>query len=341
LPALIVIALATAVGAIGGSSASASSATEAAKVGPKKIGYIDVYAGASIEKRFFNAFKQGANHIGWTVQLQDAVGVPSNALTAMRTLVNGGVDAIVTSSIPAEWIRPAAAEAKRKKIPLINLITPATPGVFDGDIDENEVPFSVALANKVIRDFPNGAQIGVVYEGVIQAEVIRLRAIKRVFANSKIKIVATHDQPQTDAPGTAKTVTDMLNAKPGIAAFVLLSSIQPQYALAGLRTAGNKKAKVYGYYADSVNAALLASNKQFAAVVDSDIVKASYIGIGELLKKFSGGSIKARQLVDAKPVIITRSNLTPRLAKNEGPVAYSKIAPAFYRLWKSKYSVGP
>lgn len=322
------------------STGSASYKAPNAKVTGKTIGYLDVFASAPIEKRFYNAFKQAATHIGWTVQLQDAAGVAGTALTAAQSLINSGVAAIVTSSLPSEWIRPIAAMAKAKGIPIINLITKATPGVYNGDIDENEIPISTALAKRIIKDHPNGAKVGVLYEGVIAAEVARLAQLKKTFAGSKVQIVATHDQPQTDAPGSQKTAIDMLNANPGINVFITASDIEAPYVLAGLRAAGNKKVTVYSYYADSASSALLKTNSQYAAVVDSDIAKVGLIAISQLLKYFTGGTITPQQYVAEKPVIVTRAGVTAGELNEAGPVPFAKYSAPFFAQWKSTYGLG-
>ena len=321
-------------------AATSDAPAENTKVQGKKIGYIDVIAVAAIEKRWANAMEYAADRIGWEVQVLDAAGDPAKALNHFRNLTNSGVDAIVGSSIAAEWIRPAAAAAKAKDIATVQLITKASPGVWDADIDEDATAYSQALAERIKQDFPDGAKVGVLIEGVVAAEQQRLEVLKQEFEGSNIEIVAEEDIPLADQPSAQKATVDLMNAQPDIDVMISVSSVLVQYILPGLRTAGEKDVKVYSWYADSINAKLLQSNPQFVAVVDSDIAKASFIAIDELLKHFDGGEMTAQQNVEVEPKIVTKDDLNEAITRDEGPVPYEELIQPFLEKWQSEYGLG-
>jgi ABC-type sugar transport system substrate-binding protein len=343
LLASLVLALAVVVGC-GGSDdgdSSGNGGSASADVADKKIGWVDVIATSPIEQRWINAFKYATDEIGWSVEVQDAAGDPATALTATRNFINSGVDGIVNSSIASEWIRPAKANAESADIPLINLITEVSPGVYDADIDEDATEYSKALAEQIKEDYPDGAKLGVLIEGVIVAEQQRLKELKKALEGSNIEFVAEEDIPIADQPSANKATVDMMNANPDIDSIVAVSGVLPQYALPALRTLNDKDTTIYSWYADSLNYELMQRNPNFVAVVDSDIAKASFIAIDELLKDFTGEEMTEQQYVKVEPVIVTKEDLTPGMKKNEGPIPYSELIKPYLERWGADYGLGP
>jgi ribose transport system substrate-binding protein len=306
----------------------------------KKIGYLDVFGSAPIEVRFFKAFEAAAEGAGWSVQFQDAAGDQNKALTAARNFLNSGVDAIVCSSVPSEWLRPLLSEAQSKGVPLVEIITEMPPGVYDAQLTESAEKTSPMLAEAVQEDFPDGAEVGVTYEPEVPAEVQRLELLEKAFEGTNVEIVAVKEVPQIEAPAAQKAVVDMLNANPDISAFLALSDIQSSYALAGLRAARNKDALVYSWYADTTNVEQLKQDAQFSAVVDSDIARVGWLAVSELLTYFDGGEMTENQAVEVDPLIVRKDDLTPAMFEEEGPVPFSEIAPPFEGEWKTEFGIG-
>lgn len=306
----------------------------------KKIGYLDVFGAAPIEVRFFKAFEAAAEGANWDVQFQDAAGDQNKALTAARNFLNSGVDAIVCSSVPSEWLRPLLSEAQSKGVPLVEIITEMPPGVYDAQLTESAEKTSPLLAEAVQEDFPNGTEVGVTYEPEVPAEVQRLELLEKAFEGTNTKIVAVKEVPQIEAPAAQKAVVDMLNTNPKIGAFLALSDIQSSYALAGLRSAGNKDALVYSWYADTTNVEQLKQDPQFSAVVDSNIARVGWLAVTELLRHFSGEEMTPLQVVEVEPLIVRKADLTPAMFEEEGPVPFSEIAPPFEEEWSTEFGIG-
>lgn len=364
LLALAVAALALVAAGCGSSGSSSSSTSESesaekpeetetkeegeggtaggAELEGKKIGYLDVYASAPIEKRFYTAFTTAAEHVGWSVQLQDAAGEQEKAVAAARNFINSGVEAIVCSSVPSEWLQPIAAEAKSKNIPLVELITPGVPGVYTSEILEPEEETSAALAKRIEEEFPEGVEASYSLEPEIAAEPKRVEGLEAAFeeGSGKITIASTIEVAQIEQPAAQKAAIDTLNAHPGLGAIISASATQTPYLLAGLRSAGNSKVKLFSWYAESINAGLLQENPQLVAVVDSDIAKVGWVATGELLNFFSGGELEEQVFPETTPVIIEKADVTPGMLKNEGPVPFSKIGAPYYAEWKTKYGIG-
>jgi ABC-type sugar transport system substrate-binding protein len=356
---LMLLLSALVLAACGGGSSSSSSASSAepaettetgsggggasANLSGKKIGYVDIYAQGGVEQRFFNAFKQGAEHLGWTVELQDANSESEKALTATRTLINNGVDGIVFSSIPSEFIKPLQGELEANEIPTINLVSPATPGLFDAQLVENESQLSEGVVEAIENDFPNGVKLGIVNVSEIRACQERLEALEEQFKGSNVEIAAVTDKA-IEPTATTKTVVDMMNGNPEIGAIVYLSSTDPPYGISGLRSGGHASVKNYSYYAESTLTPLMIETPSFKAVSDSSIAKVSYQALGDLLQSFNGEEIGKKEIetVDAPAIVVTREiakEKAQELEQNEGPVPYAELAEPFYKEWETKYGI--
>jgi ABC-type sugar transport system substrate-binding protein len=354
---LLLVALcltASLVAACGSSSSSSSSseATEATEsestessggggageVAGKKIGYLDVFATAPIEIRFQNAFKEAASSLGWSVQVSDAAGEQEKALTAARSMLNSGVDAIVTSSVPGEWILPVLTEAESQGVPVIALITKEPPTGFTGQVLESQEATSEKMVEQIKEEFPQGGEVAIMFEEEQQSLIERTEFLEKGFEGTNIKVVATQNVPAAENSKAQKYTTDILNAHNNIAAFITTSDIISPEVLAGLRTAGNSETKVYGWYADSANVETMEGNpKQFVAIVDSDIAKAGWVAAGELASFFTGGTITKTQNVEIEPVIVTPADITPGMHAEEGPVPFKEIGAPFDKEWEAKY----
>lgn len=313
-----------------------------AEIEGKTIGYIDILGTAAVDIRFQNAFKEAASHLGWTVDYQDAQGEQEKTVTIARNMVNSGVDAIVTSSLPAEWILPVAPEAEAKNIPIMNIVAGEPGDVYTGQILEPQPPTAQKLSEQVVKEFPQGAEVGIFYAEEPPTQVKRKELLEKDFEGTKIKVVAAEAIPYVETSKVQKATVDILNSHPNISAFLTTADVQAPEVVGGLRTAGNSKVKVYSYYADSVNVGAMKENPtQFAGVVDSDVAIIGWSAADELAKYFAEGSeIKKLQEANLSPLIVTPSEITPAMEQEEGPVPFAQIGAPFYKEWETKYGVG-
>lgn len=356
LAALILFSVLVAACGGGSSSSSSSESTEtaetsetseggggsakASEVSNKKIGYLDVAGTAPIQIRFQKAFGEAAKKFNWSVQLQDAAGEAEKALTGARNLINSGVDGIVVADVPTEWLLPIVPELESKNIPIIETITKEPPGLYTGQVLESQEASSNKMAEKVEEDFPQGGEVAMMFEEEIPSLVERTEYLEKAFKGTNIKIVANQNVPIAENPKAQKYTTDILNAHPNLAAVITTSDIQSPEVLAGLRTAGNSKVKVYGWYADSANSETMKQNpKQFIAVVDSDIAKVMWISAEELATEFSGGEVEEIQFPEYEPLIIEPDGITPGMLAEEGPVPFAEIGAPFYKEWETKFGL--
>jgi ABC-type sugar transport system substrate-binding protein len=321
-------------------AATTAAATPNPKVTGKTVGFVDILGEAAVEKRFYGAFKDAAHRAGWSVQFVDGQGDPAKIAGAATNFVNSGVDAIVFNSVPGEMVKPAAKAAKAKGIPTINLVTPATPGIYDGDYDENEAVLTPPLAAKIKADYPNGAKLGLLEAQAITASRGRVSALKKALAGSNVKIVDEADLPEATPAAAGKAATDMLNAHPDIDAIVGIFDQFSAPALAAMKAEHKGNVKYYSFYADSVHVPLMKrANSPFVAVVDSDVAKVGFIAVDQLLKHFATGApVEGQTTPKITPVVVTKANL-PTGGPDEGPVPFSEIAKAYQAEWASKYGI--
>jgi ribose transport system substrate-binding protein len=348
---LLAVLVAAVVAAGCGSSSSSSSsettseaaATANPKVANKTIGFVDILGASAVEKRFYDAFTYAAQQAGWNVQFVDGEGKPSKILGATQNFVNSGVDAIVFNSVPAEYVKPAVKQAKAKGIPTINLVTPATPGTFEGDYDENEAVVTKPLAEKLKEDFPEGGKIGLLESQQISASRERVAALKQDLEGSSVEVVADGEVPfGSSASAAGKVTTDMLNANPEIEAVVGIFDQYSPAALAALKTSQASEVKFYSYYADSVNVPLMKRpGSPFVAVADSDIAKVGFYAVDQLLNHFATGApVAGASKIQITPLIVTKENL-PTGEPDEGPVPFKQLGEPYVAKWSAKYGIEP
>jgi ABC-type sugar transport system substrate-binding protein len=349
---LAVFAVAAVAAGCGSSSSSSSgssdktseaAATADPKVTGKTIGFVDIFGASAVEKRFYDSFTYAAGQAGWNVQFADGEGLPAKTLSAAQNFVNSGVDAIVFNSVPAEYVKPALKQAKAKGIPTINLITPATPGTYEGDYDENEAVVTKPLAEKLKEDFPEGAKIGVLESQQISASRERVTALKKGLEGSNVEIAAEGEVPfATSAVAAGKVTTDMLNANPDLSAIVGIFDQYSPAALAALKTSQQSNVKFYSFYADSVNVPLMKrAESPFVAVADSDIAKVGFYTVDQLLNYFATGTpIEGQTKIQITPLIVTKDNL-PTGEPDEGPVPFAELAKPYEAEWSKKYGIQP
>ena len=327
------------------SSSSTGASTTAAKpnekVTGKTIGFVDILGVAAVEKRFYKSFKFAAEKAGWKVQFVDGEGDPSKILGAAQNFVNSGVDAIVFNSVPGEMVKPATKQAKAKGIPTINLITQATPGIYDGDYDEDEAKLTPPLAEKIKKDFPNGAKLGLLEAQAITASRGRVDALKKGLKGSNVTIVDEADLPEATPQAAGKASTDMLNAHGDINAIVGIFDQFSSPALAAIKTLHKPNVKYYSFYADSVHVPLMKRpGSRFVAVVDSNIAVVGFYAVDQLLQHFATGKpVQAQANVPIEPVIITKDNLPTTTDPDEGPVPFADLAKPYHDKWAKQYGL--
>jgi ABC-type sugar transport system substrate-binding protein len=322
------------------STAAAKPAVNA-KVTNKTIGFVDILGVAAVEKRFYKAFKYAATQAGWKVEFVDGQGDPTKIAGAATNFVNSGVDAIVFNSVPGEMVKPAAKAAAAKGIPTINLVTPATPGIYSGDYDENEATLTPPLGAKLKHDFPKGAKIGLLESQAITASRSRVTALKKSLAGSNVTVEAEADLPEATPEAAGKASTDMLNAHPDLSAIVGIFDQFSSPAMAAIKTAQKPNLKYYSFYADSVNAPLMARpGSPFVAVVDSNVAEVGFIAVDQLLQHFATGKpVVAQEFPTLHPVVITKANLPTSTDPDEGPVPFATLAAPFLKKWATEYGL--
>lgn len=326
-------------GSSGGETSSSSSGSSPTDFSSKKIGYLNSSATTPFTERMANAFDYASKSIGWEVEEGDGAEEASKTLTAARTMLSSGVEAIVCAAIPAEWLRPIVAEAEAKHIPIIQLLTEEPPGVYTAQILEEQQAPGKALAEQAIKEHPEGGEVAIYDFGEFPALVERAEAVKAALEGTNLKVVAVQAEAAAESSKFKKDTVDLLTEHPNISVFVSVSESTTPEVLAGLRAAGNTSASVYGWYATSTLGELMETNKQFRAVVDSDIAKANWIAVEELLSYFSGGELKEKQVVEVEPVVVTKADITPGVKTNEGPVPFSEIGAPFEKEWATKYEI--
>ena len=84
------------------------------------IGYLQVLSASEAAQRLELTAKDAVDYLGWGWEYCDAEGVPDGMQTCLETLINEGVDAIVTDGTTVEVIVEGLARARAAGIPFVN-----------------------------------------------------------------------------------------------------------------------------------------------------------------------------------------------------------------------------
>lgn len=333
-------------------SQSTGRALKAASVRGKVIGYDDALASGAVQQRFYNTFVAAAKHVGWTVHLADANGSPQAAEQNAMTFVNSGVDALVVSSIPQTWIRPAMTAARQKGIPVI-LVGGASPpptNLFTALDAESESGLANAMGKFIIKvcdtefaklpSCPVAVQyVSANYQGLARYDAFRSE-IKKEKATHVDIVQAIDEGLASPIEDTQKATAAIIAAHPNLRILYDVYDYMTAPSISVLKEHHlTKQVKLYSFYADSVNLPLLRNpSTPLQGVVDGQIQVGSLVAVDQLLAKFSGRKMDVNEM--AKQTIGYSVYTKKNAPKQTPPTPYAKLSAPFYAKWQKLYGIG-
>ncbi|OWY10357.1 hypothetical protein B6V72_17225 [Thioclava sp. F34-6] len=258
-------------------------------VKPQKIGYVDLIAAGAMQRRYYSYFVAGAEALGWDVELQDAAGDPTKANTAAISLLNQGIDALVTSCADSAPMRPALQLAKEKGIPTVQIGCPMSDeAAWDLSLPIDDHAIGQALGKFVAAELGDGAKVGILGDTTILAGEIRGNGLKAGLEGKELEIVGERSVSLTDAVGdTRKTVSTYLTANPDLAAVIAVYDFFAPAAGNAIQSAGAEDTVVYSFFADAVNVPYMwAENSRLVAVADGPVEIVSLMAVDQLVRHF-------------------------------------------------------
>lgn len=194
------LAASLALAACGGSDSATevvvdtTAASEAIAKPELTIGYLQVLSASEAAMRIENAAKEAAALFGWGFESCDAQGTLEGMQTCGDTLVNKGVDVIITDGTPSGAIMAQIEAARAKNIPFINTGgTQATPGDFTASYNPNDGLMGEVLAKWIIANGKPGQIL--VHSNKDQWGIDREASLTAAIAGTEFTIADTVDTP--------------------------------------------------------------------------------------------------------------------------------------------------
>jgi ribose transport system substrate-binding protein len=275
--------------------AAAKAAGGKAQLPPgKKIGFLQIVGGIESADRVANATKAALQSVGYSMVLCDGQGDPAKWVTCGNSLIDQGVQGIVTTGVDPQSVAGPLKKAKEKGIPWISVAGETAPG-YNGTYGPDDRETGRVLSDyliKRINDQAGGKADIAVHDFPIPSIHVRTEELKKKLQGTDIKIAAeTTSDAANLIEGTRKTVNDQITKDPNLKAFWFAFDTAGQAG--GQAVAARFPGKEFPdrpltltFHADPASQALLRSG-QLDAVADVAYDVGSWVGVDQMLEYFA------------------------------------------------------
>jgi ABC-type sugar transport system substrate-binding protein len=346
---------AAAVDPVAAGNAAAAKEGGSAKLATKTLGLVNVVRASEAAQRLEKGARDAAHALGWKFIAIDAAGDPTKSEAAFVSLINQHVDAIIDLSNATSAITQGLAQARAKKIPVINIgghqdPSPNIEAQYYGD------PFALtaALDKYMFAHLPKHAKIAIFTTRILLDERERDAQLAKDAAAAGAKVVFTHAVDLANLNGDAQTAAHAaLLAHPDLNAF--WGDIDSELpVVAQVLKAAGKCGKVgnYNFYDDLVNLKTLKGGCA-TAVVSSPVGADGWAAVDQLAEFFArhksitsfpatwkqletkiyGADIRTGTAI----VVTDKSNLPPAGQYVRPTMDYTVF---FKAKWKKEYGIG-
>lgn len=323
---------ASAGGTVAGTTASGKSQGKiCVSVPPQTIGVVDLISSSPIDLLTDQAVEQAATDLGWKYQFVNSNANATTAIQAINTFVSEHVGLIVDTSWDAGPIRSGLLAAQKAHIPVVELAAGNNPSpLFAAMYNENETEMGKIVAQYIVDHVPN-ARIGDLSTNANYAGVLRQNALVSVVAatNGKAQIV---DNIQANLTNPGPQVQAELAAHPNINALYVVFDDMDVAVAAELRTLHKTNVKMYGYFTEASNLALMRSG-QIAALGTANLPLGGVVAIDQFLHHLKTGAAFNPNAVAAAGGLHYQVVTTPVVPFNNTQT----IAP-FLTKWAKEYA---
>ena len=253
------------------------------KAPAQKIGIVDLLAASPIDFLTDQATEAAANELGWKWTFNDSGYNASTANSQIIADISAGDTLIVTTSWDAADIAVGLKAAAAAKVPVVETAAgnlPAVgPGKFAAMYGENETLMGSILTNYIVKHVKN-ANIADLWTNANYAGVLRQNAVKSVVSHTKGATIGYTVNANLTAPQA--NIQAAFAADPKVNAVYLIFDDMNVAAAAELRTLHKTNVKIYGYFTEASNLALLKSH-QIAALATDNLPKTGIVAVDQFL----------------------------------------------------------
>ncbi|MQB07986.1 sugar ABC transporter substrate-binding protein [Agrobacterium tumefaciens] len=317
----------------------------------KTLGILQLNAQAEVAFRIAEGARIPAEILGWKVLVCDSLGDPSRMASCAESLLNQGVNAIVTVAIEPAPVMAQLRRAREAGVPWLTLGGGSTPSeLITAQYAPMETEMSDLLDAYLIERLKErkGDTKAIVISTFSQVWAGKQRsdALYRDLKGTNIKVVDEHVSDLANQIADARqSVTSQLTAFPGVDA--LLGTANYTVPVMGQIVAQRFPGKqfldrplVVGYTDDLVNLDSIRQG-QTDAIATMRLDAGSWVGIDQLAQYFARGiALNPNAYLDGKEVyglnlreatLVTRENLPP-----EGQ--YVRPTDDFEAFFKAKWA---
>lgn len=332
-------------------------AQPAAELPKKKIGILQLNAQAEVAFRIAEGARIPAEKLGWDVIVCDSLGDPARMASCGDSLLNQGVDAVITVAIEPGPIMAQLRKAKEMNVPWITSGGGTTPNdLITAEYAPFETEMSDLLHEFVITQLAmrpgETKEMAISTFSQVRAGKARSDDLYEDLKGTNIKVVDEHVSDLANQIADARqSVTSQLTAFPGVDA--LLGTANYTVPVMGQLVAQRYPGKqfpdrplVVGYLDDLINLDSIRKGEA-DAIATMRLDAPSYVAIDQLAHYFAHGtSLNPDAYLKSETVygmdlreatLVTRDNLPEegQYIEPEGDfIAF------FETKWKSEFGVG-
>ena len=298
----------------------------------KTIGLISITQASELFPREEAAFREAAQALGWSVKTVDLQGDPSRAPAAVQNLMQAGVDGIVLESVEPIFLGPAAAQAKKRGIPIVATLvgTPASQsdGALLSSVVEPLAEESVELAERMIADAGGQGQVAIIGDEISPVGVIPEKAMREAV-DGRMEVVAEHQIDYTKLAADAHEV-----AQQWLVQHPQLSAIWCPYdgacvGAAEAVAAAGKDVGVYAFNGSQGTVDLIRQGAKYVSMA-APVEYAAYLALDALNLAFNGEDVAPDLTLHDQ---LTDADNVPESGVVDGTSLYGDFRSAYASRW--------
>lgn len=209
-----------------GGEAAAESAGAGVKLGAKTIGILQLNAQAEVAARIEQGAKDAARAIGWKSISCDSQGDPAKMASCGSSLLNQGVDVVMSIAIEPAAIGAQLKAAQAKGVPWLTIGGGVTPNAgFTAQYAPKETEMATLIDRYLVEQLDQradgGKTVAISTFSQVLAGKARSDALHRDLAGTGVKIVDEHQSDLANQIEDAqRSVTSQLTAFPDVDALL-------------------------------------------------------------------------------------------------------------------------
>jgi ABC-type sugar transport system substrate-binding protein len=322
----------------GALAATAACGSDTTSAGESKdsftIGFVEITEAAPVVLEVQEELKRAAEILGWDIKIANANGDPAQMASGVSTMVNQGVDAIITLAIQPSQAAQGLKAAKAKGIPTMILGAPAIDpeNLYDAGYAPDDTKLATMVAEQMVKDMGGKGEILQFDASGQPAIEQRSAALASVLASSDVVAAQKHETDLANGvQDTQSTISSALRANPGISAVWASQDFAYAPAVKTILSQNLRNAGVYSIYLSKEAFPILREGKVPTAIADSPLRFVAWYAMDSLVNKLvlDEEDWVTETSVHELPYVL----VTPENVPDEDAYPYEPFEPFFADRW--------